>query len=467
MNIQFSLDASTQPLLAILVNEDNINAVLSEDCFSEHLLGWASDADFTGKDGSSVTFPSAALKVAGSVKSVILVGGTDERTAAGSVGYIAKEKGFTGVSLFNFSNTEVAVAQCIIGNYRYEPYKKDSKASLESITLVTEDNAGAAARGVTVANARNFSRDLVNAPADDIYPESLADAAMGLASDNVTVEVWGVEKLESENMVGTLAVGRGSSRPPRFIQLHYTPTNKDENTKKVVLVGKGITFDAGGLSLKPSAGMLTMRCDMGGSAVVMGVFHALQALQPNIEVYGLIGAAENMCAADSFKLGDILTYRNGKTVEIHNTDAEGRLVLADCLCIGSKLGADYMIDFATLTGACIVAVGEHYNAIFSNESELIEALENSADAVGERVWQLPLPDLYKKKLKGTWGDLKNVGGRSAGSITAALFLSEFVSDTKWAHVDIAGPAFLDGKFEHFHAGATGTMVETVLDMLSK
>lgn len=400
MNIQFSLDASTQPLLAILVNEDNINAVLSEDCFSEHLLSWASDADFTGKEGSSVTFPNAALKEAGVVKSVIIVGGTDERTAAGSIGYAAKEKGFTGVSLFNFSNTEVAVTQCILGNYRYEPYKKDSKANLETITVVTEDNATAAARGVTVANARNFARDLVNAPADDIYPESLADAAMELASDNITVEVWGVEKLESENMVGTLAVGRGSSRPPRFIQLHYTPANKDENTKKVVLVGKGITFDAGGLSLKPSAGMLTMRCDMGGSAVVMGVFHALRDLQPNIEVYGLIGAAENMCAADSFKLGDILTYRNGKTVEIHNTDAEGRLVLADCLCVGSKLGADYMIDFATLTGACIIAVGEHYNAIFSNESELIEALETSADAVGERVWQLPLPDLYKKSSKG-------------------------------------------------------------------
>ena len=282
---------------------------------------------------------------------------------------------------------------------------------------------------------------------------------------DLTVDVWGVDKLESENMVGTLAVGRGSSREPRFIHMHYTPANKDENTKTVVLVGKGITFDAGGLSLKPSAGMLTMRCDMGGSAVVMGVFHALQALAPNIEVHGMIGAAENMCAADSFKLGDILTYRNGKTVEIHNTDAEGRLVLADCLCLASELGADYIVDFATLTGACIVAIGEHYNAIFSNESDLIEGLQTSAAAVGERVWQLPLPDLYKKKLKGTWGDLKNVGGRAAGSITAALYLSEFVSNTKWAHVDIAGPAFLDSKFEHFHAGATGTMVETVLHML--
>ena len=467
MNVQFSLDASTQPLLAILVNEDNINDVLSEPCFSKDLVQWVTEADFTGKDGTNIVLPSAALQNSGNVKFVLIIGGTDERTAAGTAGYTAKEKGIAGLSLYNFTNVEVSVAQTILGNYRWEKYQNKTKGNLESITLVMEDNATAATRGTTIANARNFARDLVNMPADDLYPESLADFALGLGSDSVEVEVWGVEKLKSENMIGTLAVGRGSSREPRFIHMHYTPTNKTENTKKVVLVGKGITFDAGGLSLKPSAGMQTMRCDMGGSAVVMGVFHALQALQPDIEVHGLIGAAENMCAADSFKLGDILTYRNGKTVEIHNTDAEGRLVLADCLCVGSELGADYMIDFATLTGACIVAIGEHYNAIFSNESDLIDSLENSADAVGERVWQLPLPNLYKKKLKGTWSDLKNIGGRSAGSITAALFLSEFVSDTKWAHVDIAGPAFLDSKFEHFQPGGTGTMVESVLHMLSK
>ncbi len=467
MNIQFSLDASTQPLLAVLVNEDNLSSVLSEPCFSKDLLTWAEEADFKGKDGSSLSVPSSALVESGAVKSVLLVGGTEERTAAGTAGFVAKEKGFTGVTLFNFSNVEVAVAQTILGNYRWEKYQSKTKASLENITFVTDEDSAAAERGHTIANARNFARDLVNMPADDLYPESLADFALELGSNNVTVEVWGVEKLEAENMVGTLAVGRGSDRKPRFIHMHYTPENKNDDTKKVVLVGKGITFDAGGLSLKPSAGMQTMRCDMGGSAVVMGVFHALQALQPNIEVHGLIGAAENMVSGDSFKLGDILTYRNGKTVEIHNTDAEGRLVLADCLCVGSELGADYMMDFATLTGACIVAIGEHYNAIFSNESELIESIQDSASAVGERVWQLPLPDLYKKKLKGTWSDLKNVGGRAAGSITAALYLSEFVSDTKWAHVDIAGPAFLDGKFEHFQAGGTGTMVESVLHMLSK
>ena len=219
----------------------------------------------------------------------------------------------------------MAITQCILGNYRYEPYKGDAKGNLETISLVGDEDSRAAHRGSTIGNARNFARDLVNAPADDIYPETLADAALNLASKDITVDVWGVEKLESENMVGTLAVGRGSSREPRFIHMHYTPATKNENTKKIVLVGKGITFDAGGLSLKPSAGMLTMRCDMGGSAVVMGVFHALQALAPDVEVHGMIGAAENMCAADSFKLGDILTYRNGKTVRNSQYRCRGSL----------------------------------------------------------------------------------------------------------------------------------------------
>ena len=467
MKIQFSFEPSTQPLLAVLVNENTMTDVLSEPIFSPLLLQWVQDADFTGKEGSSITLPNAALQTAGSVKSVLIVGSNDERTAAGSVGFHAKEKGFSGVTLYGFSNVEVSLIQTILGNYRYEHYKKETKSNLETIVMANDANEDAASRALTIANARNFARDLVNAPADDIYPESLANIALELGSDNISVEVWGVEKMTDEGMVGTLAVGRGSANEPRFIHMHYTPSNANENTKKVVLVGKGITFDSGGLSLKPSDGMLTMRCDMGGAATVMAVFHALDALQPNVEIHGLIGAAENMCAADSYKLGDILTYRNGKTVEIHNTDAEGRLVLADCLCVGSELGADFMIDYATLTGACIIAIGEHYNAVMSDDNDLINTITSSADAVGERVWRLPLPDIYKSKLKGTWGDLKNVGGRSAGSITAALFLSEFVSNTPWAHLDIAGPTFLDGKFEHFHAGATGTMIETTLHLLCK
>ena len=468
MQIQCSQDYSNTTLFAVIVDEDTMTDVLSGPLFSDGLSQWVTDADFKAKDGDSVAFPSAALKEPNGVKSVLVVAkGEDERLAGGTIGFHAKNKGFDSVAIYNATNLEQVTTQLLLGNYRFENYLNDTKANLTTVTFLGATEDESVARGVTIASARNFARDLVNAPAADIYPQTLAETALELKSDNVAVEVWEVEKLIEEGMVGCLAVGQGSTRPPRFIHLHYTPSDKDENTQKVVLVGKGITFDAGGLSLKSSNGMQTMRCDMAGSAVVLGVFHALQALAPNIEVHGLIGAAENMVAGDSFKLGDILEYRNGKTVEIHNTDAEGRLVLADCLCFGSQLGADYMIDFATLTGACIVALGEHYNAVLSNDDDVLNNLQASADAVGERTWRLPLPSMYKKKLKGTWSDLKNVGGRAAGTITAALFLSEFVSNTKWAHVDIAGPAFVDSKFEHFHNGGTGTMVESVLHMLTK
>ena len=193
---------------------------------------------------------------------------------------------------------------------------------------------------------------LVNAPAADIYPASLAEEAISLADDNISVEVWGMEKLRQERMVGTIAVGQGSINEPRFIHLHYKPSTDNPDRKKIGLIGKGVTFDAGGLSIKPSSGMQTMRCDMAGSAAVLGAFHAIRSLKPDVEIHGLIGAAENMVGANSFKLGDILTYRNGTTVEIHNTDAEGRLVMADCLAYGSELGLDQMIDLATPTGAC-------------------------------------------------------------------------------------------------------------------
>jgi leucyl aminopeptidase len=264
-------------------------------------------------------------------------------------------------------------------------------------------------------------------------------------------------------MNGIIAVGQGSANHPCFIHLHYKPNGTPR--KKIALVGKGVTFDAGGLSLKTSGGMLTMRCDMAGAGTVLGVFRSLVELQPDVEVHGLIGAVENMCAANSYKLGDILTMHNGKTVEVHNTDAEGRLVLADCLSYGSNLGVDYMVDLATLTGACVVALGNHYSGLFSNEDDLCTQLQASAGNTGEGIWRMPLPDLYKSLLKAEWGDMKNVGGSAAGSITAALFLSEFVSNTKWAHVDIAGSAFYDSPFHHFEKGGTGAMVETLCDWI--
>jgi leucyl aminopeptidase len=315
-------------------------------------------------------------------------------------------------------------------------------------------------RARATAAAQALARDLVNETAAELYPETLAAAALALATDQMTVVVWDEEKILAERMGGIIAVGQGSTRPPRFIHMHYTPSGTPSRT--IALVGKGVTFDSGGLSLKTSSGMQTMRCDMGGSAIVLAAMKAISELQPDVEVHGIVGAVENMCGANSFKLGDVLRMRNGKTVEVHNTDAEGRLVLADCLSYACELKPDAIVDFATLTGACVVALGNYYTGLFTNHDDLAGELLASASAAGEGLWRMPMPELYKEMLKAEWADIKNIGGRAAGAITAGLFLSEFVEDgIPWAHCDVAGPTFLDKPMHHFVSGGTGQMVTSI------
>jgi len=254
-------------------------------------------------------------------------------------------------------------------------------------------------------------------------------------------------------------VGQGSSKPARFIHMTYKPEGKPR--KRLALVGKGVTFDSGGLSLKPAAGMLTMRCDMAGAAAVIGAMRAIRDIEPDVEVHGIVGAVENMNDGNSYKVGDILKMYNGKTVEVHNTDAEGRLVLADCLSFASELGVDAVIDAATLTGACVVALGSLYTGLFSDDAEMVTAIQRAAEDGGQSVWPMPLPSDYRKMIDADWGQIKNVGKREAGAITAALFLKEFVDGPAWAHLDIAGPAFYDTPFRHFASGGSGAMVPTL------
>ena len=426
---------------------------------------------FTGKIGQIISSPSCGYTQG---NALIITGATtistdNLRIAARVAGSFVRKLGMKDVSIQASEYTEEQILAIITGfaagNYRFDKYKNsESRTSeVETLTIIHNENLELQTKANALIVGRNFCRDLVNAPPAEIYPETLAASAKSLEGENLSVLIWDEKKLKEQKMNGIIAVGQGSSNPPQFIHLHYKP--KGSARKKIALVGKGVTFDAGGLSLKTSAGMLTMRCDMAGAGTVLGVFRSLVELQPDVEVHGLIGAVENMCAANSYKLGDILTMHNGKTVEIHNTDAEGRLVLADCLSYGSALGVDYMVDLATLTGACVVALGNHYSGLFSNEDELCAQLQKSANNTGEGIWRMPLPDLYKPMLKAEWGDMKNVGGSAAGSITAALFLSEFVSDTKWAHVDIAGSAFYDSPFHHFEKGGTGAMLETLCDWI--
>jgi len=316
-------------------------------------------------------------------------------------------------------------------------------------------------RGTAVGESINLTRRLVNEPPAMIFPESFAQRAAELASHvGLSVEVWDENKLAAEGCRAMLAVGAGSSKPPRLVILRH---NGGGDEPPIALVGKGVTFDSGGLSLKPSESMADMKCDMAGAATVVGVMHALAKLDVKRNVIGLCGLAENMVSGDSYKLGDVIETRSGKTIEILNTDAEGRVVLADTLDVAIQFEPAAMVDLATLTGACMVALGNEVAGLMTNDQNTCDAVRAAADAEGEPVWQLPMFQLYDEKVKSKVADIKNIGeGRWGGAITAAKFLENFVGDTPWVHIDIAGPAFAENPKPQRDAGATGCLVRTLV-----
>lgn len=277
--------------------------------------------------------------------------------------------------------------------------------------------------------------------------------------------VLGPREIERQKMRLLLAVARGSAEEPRFIHLIYRPKGKDKGVKRHVLVGKGVTFDSGGLSLKPSASMTDMKCDMAGAAAVLGTLSAAGELGLKCEVHGLIGATENMLSGTSYKLGDVVTGMAGRSVEVVNTDAEGRLTLADALAYAVKLKPDSMVDLATLTGACMVALGPDVAGVMGNDVSLVEHFVAAARRAGEEVWRLPMPRRLKAQLESPVADLKNAGERWGGALTAGLFLKEFVGDVPWVHVDIAGPAYAEKAWGHIPRGGTGFGVPTLLEYL--
>ncbi|MEM0924543.1 MAG: leucyl aminopeptidase [Planctomycetota bacterium] len=341
---------------------------------------------------------------------------------------------------------------------------KAATYSPEKIGMTGLD-AAAIERGQAIGSSMNLTRRLVNEPASAIYPESLAKRASTMASAvGLTAEIWDEKKLGEENCRAILAVGAGSVRPPRLLILRHQGGPASE--PPVAIVGKGVTFDSGGLSIKPSDGMVDMKCDMGGAATVIGVMHAVAKLGLKKNVIGLCGMAENMVSGSSYKLGDVIETRSGKTIEILNTDAEGRVVLADTLNVAIEQKPSKMVDLATLTGACMVALGNEVTGVMSNSQGVCDEVLSAARKEGEPAWQLPMFELYDEKVKSKVADIKNIGeGRWGGAITAAKFLENFVGDTPWVHLDIAGPAFADSPKPHRDAGATGVMVRTLIRWL--
>lgn len=322
------------------------------------------------------------------------------------------------------------------------------------------------ARAEVVARAVCMARDMTNEPSGDLTPTKLAEVAASVAKDNdLECKVLGPKECERQKMRLLLAVGQGSSEEPRFIHMIYRPKGKEQVRRRIVLVGKGVTFDSGGLSLKPSKSMVDMKCDMAGAAVVIATLGALPTLGLHCEVHGIVAAAENMVSGSAYKLGDIITGLGGKSVEIVNTDAEGRLTLADALAYSVKLKPDEIIDLATLTGACMVALGPHAAGVMGNDVTLVEHLLAAARRVGEEVWHLPLLKRLHEQLESPVADLKNAGERWGGALTAGLFLKEFVSDIPWVHVDIAGPAYAEKAWSFIPQGGTGFGVATLLEYL--
>ncbi len=321
----------------------------------------------------------------------------------------------------------------------------------------------ALAAGAVRAAATNLARDLSNEPANALHPSDLAEAARAaVEGKGVRVTVKDEQQLRREGFGGIIGVGQGADHPPRLIELRYEPEGARGH---VILVGKGITFDSGGLSLKPPDGMVTMKTDMSGAAAVVGVLSAVADLGVRVAVTGYLASAENMPSGSATRPGDVLTMKNGTTVEVLNTDAEGRLVMADALALGAASEPDAIIDVATLTGACMVALGKRITGLFSNDDALAAELLAAADEAGEKSWRLPVPEEYHKELESEIADLKNVGERWGGALTAALFLQEFVDGRPWAHLDIAGPARAESQDGYLGKGSTGAAVRTLLTWL--
>ncbi|TCI99713.1 leucyl aminopeptidase [Aeromicrobium sp. IC_218] len=431
---------------------------------------------FTGKPGSVTVVPSNGAASAPLVVAVGLAAEPspeDLRRAAANAVRAVPRAATVALDLSAGTAAEVAaVAEgALLAAYRYERFKAapaedEVPPSLETAVVVTDLDAGEAEQAVTTARtvveAVALARDWVNCPPGDLRPPQFADEIAALDVPGLAVTVWDEATLSDERCGGILGVGQGSDAPPRLVRLELAPEGA---TKHLTLVGKGITFDSGGLSIKPGASMQTMKCDMAGAAAIVAATVAIARLGLPIKVTAFACLAENMPGGSATRPGDVLTMRSGKTVEVHNTDAEGRLVLADGLALATELEPDLVVDVATLTGAAIVALGERTAGVLTNDDALGEQVLDAAKLAGEPMWPLPIPEEVAHRVHtSSIADLRQHNPKPAGgTLFAAAFLREFVGETPWAHLDIAGPAFNEGgAFDYTPVGGTGAGVRTLV-----
>jgi leucyl aminopeptidase len=443
------------------------------------LGAFLAEAGFEGKLGDTLAVPTGGHLRA---KAALLVGvgdpatlGTDDvrRAAAaiarraGSVASVATTLAAAGTGL-DVADAAQAVAEgFVLGGYQYLEYKGSATPSkLRKVTVIASGGASvrsAVERGATIAEAVTWARDTVNTPSKEKSPSAMVAAARKLLrGTGVTVQVLDVKQLEAQRMGGVLGVGQGSDQPPRFLKMTYAPSGA--RGKLLAFVGKGVVFDSGGLSLKTAGGMETMKTDMSGGAAVIAAMSVLSALGVKARITGYVPLVENMPSGSAIRPGDVLKIRNGKTIEVLNTDAEGRLILADALSLASEERAAAIVDLATLTGACMVALGDKIAGLMGNDDDWSQQVRDAADRAGEPVWPLPLPSEYRKQLESEVADMKNVGSSYGGALTAALILQEFVDGVPWVHLDIAGPARAGADDGYLTKGGTGFGVRTLVEL---
>jgi leucyl aminopeptidase len=488
MKITLSLSAAaqveTECLVAVVLDrgeKDKTDVFISasDKSLQQSAAGLIASGDLTGKlfEAIWVHTPSG-LKA----KRLLLLGGgkatkfsaTDLRKVAGAAVRALKPRNLRSLAFVlpeGIPGAEAVTAiveGAMVGDFDPDTYKSDRKnQSVDSLTVVGTGDQASLQRALDEARilgeSQNFTRELVNEPSNRMTPTILANRAQAMSKEvGLKCEVYGGDKIQELKMGAFWGVAQGSDEPPALIVMRYEPAGAPE--KPVLgLVGKGVTFDTGGISIKPADGMEKMKYDMAGGATMIGVMRAIALLKPKVKVIGIVCATENMPSGKAQKPGDIQTAMSGKTIEIINTDAEGRLVLADGLCYARQLGCTHLIDAATLTGAVVVALGFANAGIFANDENMYQQFTTALTRAGEKMWRLPLDDEYKEQIKSNIADIMNTGGRWGGAITAAMFLKEFAEDTPWMHLDIAGTAWMEENKPWIAKGPSGIAVRSLVE----
>jgi leucyl aminopeptidase len=469
------------PLLAVPVLEGN-GADPAVDALDRALGGLIAAVrergDLRGKEGESVTLYPTGGSVA--AQRVLLIGlgkpdalTTEKLRRAGGTAARQAAKARAATVTFTLPATSIASGEAaravaegvVLGSYSFTELKSradDAPAPVEladlAIAVASDADEAAVAEGARVgsivASAENFARNLGNLPGNVVTPTRLAEVARDISTRfGMKLTVLGPKEMEAEGMGALLAVARGTDEEPRLIVLEHR--GGDDGDRPLAIVGKGLTFDAGGISIKPAQGMEDMKFDMCGGAAVLGAMHAIGELGVKANVVGIVPSSENLLGGKAMKPGDVFRAASGKTIEVVNTDAEGRLILADALHYAKRFEPVAILDAATLTGACVIALGHQASGIMGNDEALLDEVKRAGDRTGERCWPLPMFDEYREQIKSDYADIKNSGGRPAGTITAAWFLREFVGDTPWVHLDVAGTAYGDGKLAYLSKGSTG------------